>query len=484
MAELMDAFQESDLPFKVDVVDWATTKPSFRRSIERSKFVVKSRAGDSISNTKWRPIRLGNLCVKVGSGATPRGGKEVYLQHGPVAFIRSQNVRNDRFEPSGLAYITHEQASLLDGVAVEVHDVLLNITGDSVARCAQVNARILPARVSQHVSIIRPDSTKLDPHFLKYYLIAPQVQRHLLQLASAGATRPALTKSMIESLPVFAPTEISEQRAIAGILGALDDKIELNRKTSETLEAMARALFKSWFIDFDPVRARAEGRNPGLTPEIASLFPDSFVESELGELPTGWRVGSLGTVAVNVRRAISYKAIPAGTPYIGLEHMPRRSIALDCWEHSTQIESNKSQFRQGEFLFGKLRPYFHKVGVAPVTGVCSTDIIVVSSISVEWGAFVLFHLSSNELIAHADRCSTGTRMPRTSWEHIARYDVAVPPATIAQSFTKIVAPIVERIVAAIHESRNLAELRDALLPKLISGEIRVPEAERTVEKAI
>jgi type I restriction enzyme S subunit len=294
-----------------------------------------------------------------------------------------------------------------------------------------------------------------------------------------GSVAERLNLPTIRALPVLAP-ELSEQRAIAAILGVLDDKIELNRKMSATLEAIARALFKSWFVDFDPVRAKAEGRDPGLPAEIAARFPDSFEETAHGQIPSGWRVGALGEVARNIRNGISHNDILEGTPYIGLEHMPRRSIALDRWGHAFQLESNKSEFQQGNILFGKLRPYFHKVGIAPVDGVCSTDILVVSETSADWSAFVLMHLSSDALVTHTDRCSTGTKMPRASWDHIGTYEVALPPLEIARLLTAAISPMTGRIIAGIHESRTLAALRDALLPKLISGELRVGDAERVL----
>ncbi len=323
------------------------------------------------------------------------------------------------------------------------------------------------------------DDAMANYRFIYYALL--NARPKLVNLA-VGAAQQNLSAATIKSLR-FAFPPLDEQRAIASILGALDDKIELNRKMSATLEAMARALFKSWFVDFDPVRAKAKGRDTGLPPAIAALFPDSFEDSELGEIPKGWRVGALGEVAKNQRRAILHADILDETPYIGLEHMPRRNIALDRWEHAAQLESNKSQFRRGEFLFGKLRPYFHKVGIAPVDGVCSTDILVVSPSSADWAAYVVLHLSSDELVAHTDRCSTGTKMPRASWEHIARYEVALPPISIARLFTTTIAQMMERMVSAIHQSRTIVELRDTLLPKLISGEIRVTGAERLVEQS-
>ena len=161
------------------------------------------------------------------------------------------------------------------------------------------------------------------------------------------------------------------------------------------------------------------------------------------------------------------------TPYIGLDHMPRRSIALSEWGTAEGLASNKSSFGQGDILFGKLRPYFHKVGVAPVDGVCSTDIVVLSPKSPEWFGFVLGHASSDEFVDYTDAVSTGTRMPRTKWKDMARYVLPTPSEPIAAAFNERVQAWVTRIASAIHESRALSAQRDALLPRLVSGQIRV-----------
>lgn len=153
--------------------------------------------------------------------------------------------------------------------------------------------------------------------------------------------------------------------------------------------------------------------------------------------------------------------------------MPRRSIALSEWGTADALESNKFQFGRSEILFGKLRPYFHKVGIAPLDGVCSTDILVVAPRSERWSGFVLGHVSSAAFVEYTNAGSTGTKMPRTSWAEMARYLVALPPDSVAEAFTEQSRPAVERIIASIHESRTLAALRDALLPKLISGEVRI-----------
>jgi type I restriction enzyme S subunit len=265
-----------------------------------------------------------------------------------------------------------------------------------------------------------------------------------------------------------------EQKAIAAVLGALDDKIELNRRMNATLQAMARALFQSWFVDFDPVRAKLDGRKPaGLDDATASLFPDLLEESTLGHIPKGWTAGQLGDIGTNSRRSVQPSDIALNTPYIALEHMPRRCIALGDWDDSADVASGKSAFKKGEILFGKLRPYFHKVGVAPFDGVCSTDILVLAPKSPEWFGFLLGHASSDELIQFTDLASTGTKMPRTNWSDISSFKVALPPKPIAAAFTRNMQPLIDRIHANLHQSRTLATLRDTLLPKLLSGELSV-----------
>jgi type I restriction enzyme S subunit len=160
--------------------------------------------------------------------------------------------------------------------------------------------------------------------------------------------------------------------------------------------------------------------------------------------------------------------------------MPRRCIALSEWGEAGDVGSAKSEMRIGEFLFGKLRPYFHKVGIVPVDGICSTDIVVVRPKSQPWAGFTLCVISSDPFVEHTDASSAGTKMPRTSWGDMARFEIALPPAVLPAAFDDIAGPWRGVIVANIHQSRTLAALRDALLPKLMSGELRVRDAERAV----
>jgi type I restriction enzyme S subunit len=380
-------------------------------------------------------------------------------------------------------YIDEQKYQALKRFTVQPDDLIVSCSG-TLARVSMVRPEDPVGIISQALLILRPDKTVVWPKYLYYFMSSKRGYDSLVGVSTGSVQVNIASRAIIEKTELPIPP-LREQQAIACILGALDDKIELNRRRNRTLEAMARAIFQSWFVDFDPVKAKAAGKKPpGLKPELAALFPDCFEDSPLGDIPEGWRVGTLGEVADNPRRGIGANEVEAGTPYIALEHMPRRCIALGDWTTADAIESNKFEFHQGEILFGKLRPYFHKVGIAPVDGVCSTDILVIVPKKPEWFGFCAGHFSSDAIIHHADRASTGTKMPRTNWNDLARFEVVIPQREVAAAFTNQFKPMIDRIHQGLTESRTLAALRDTLLPKLISGELRVPDAERIVERAV
>jgi len=358
---------------------------------------------------------------------------------------------------------------------LEEGDTLIAMTGATVGKVGKFprthERHFLNQRVGK-VYLTEPDA--VDYRYIYYILSQDTYVRQMFGIAD-GSAQANISGSQIESLEVPLPP-LAEQKAIAAVLGALDDKIELNRRMNATLEAMARALFQSWFVDFDPVRAKLDGRQPpNLDPETAALFPEHLEDSPLGHIPKGWTAGKLGDIGTNSRRGVQPGDIAPYTPYIALEHMPRRCIALGDWDDSADVASGKSAFKKDEILFGKLRPYFHKVGVAPFDGVCSTDILVLAPKGPEWFGFLLGHASSDELIQFTDLASTGTKMPRTNWSDISSFKVALPPKPIAAAFTRNIQPMLDRIHANLHESRTLATLRDILLPKLLSKELNVAE---------
>jgi type I restriction enzyme, S subunit len=420
---------------------------------------------------EWRNTTLGQVTDFL-SGGTPSKDAPQYWG-GTTPWVSAKDMKRFRLDDT-------EDHVTEDGVAngtklVPPGTVLLLARGMTLLNDVPICVVKRPMTFNQDVKALRP-KPGVREEFLPYLLLGNKDRLlNLVDLAGHGTGR--LNSDELKALDVVLPPE-PEQRAIAHILGTLDDKIELNRWMNETLEAMARALFKSWFVDFDPVRAKAEGREPGMPKPLADLFPDSFEDSELGEIPKGWEVGSLGDVAKHPRRGVQPGEIDASTPYIALEHMPRRCIALSEWGAADGLESNKFEFKSGEILFGKLRPYFHKVGVAPVDGVCSTDIVVVAPRTPDWFGFVLGHVSSDAFVEHTNTGSTGTKMPRTGWSEMAGYAAVIPPENVAKAFTSQIQLAVDHIIASIHESRTLAALRDTLLPKLISGELRIEVAER------
>ena len=315
-----------------------------------------------------------------------------------------------------------------------------------------------------------------DARFLFYML-------HTLRLNDfrVGSGQPLLNQTILSQIPATIPGP-SEQRRIAHILGTLDEKIKLNQQMNETLEATARAIFKSWFVDFDPVKAKTEGHKPPcIDTETAALFPSAFQDSPLGEIPKGWKVGTLGEIAKNVRRSVKASEIDSSECFIGLEHMPRRNITLSQWQIDAKIASNKYRFRKGEILFSKLNPHFHKVGIAPIDGVCSTDILVIQPIEVGWFGVVLGLVSSDNFVAYTTAFSKGTTLPRTNWKDMSNYKTVLPKVEIAHKYTEFIRPIIKRLIKNIHQSRTLSQIRDTLLPKLLSGEIRVDDADEILE---
>jgi type I restriction enzyme S subunit len=424
---------------------------------------------------EWKTEIIEDVAERVAMGPFGSSIKvETFVDEG-VPVISGQHLHSVRLdETPGFNFVSEEHADRLKNANVQKGDVIFTHAGN-IGQVAYIREDSIYDRyvISQRQFYMRCNRQRVIPEFVAYYFKSREGQHKLLANTSqVGVPSIAQPVSYLRTIPIPLPT-LSEQRAIVHILGTLDDKIELNRRMNETLEEMARAIFKSWFVNFDPVRAKAEGRDPGLPEHIADLFPDRFEDSELGEIPAGWRIGTLGEVAENSRRGIQPTQIEESTPYMGLEHLPRQRIALADWSNAENIESNKFEFRRGEILFGKLRPYFHKVGVAPVDGVCSTDILVVAAKHPQWFAFVLEHVSSVAFIDYVDAASTGTKMPRTNWKDMAAFRLTVPPSSLAEAFNEFIQPLVDRIVANIHESRSLAALRDSLLPRLISGELRI-----------
>ena len=435
-----------------------------------------------MSGNGWTTTTFADLIeagrLQIGDGYRAKNDE---LGGDGVIFLRAGHVSDTGIDFNGTERFHSHLTERVTGKMARPGDAVITTKGNSTGRVAYIREDMPPFVYSPHLSYWRScDPKVILPRFLYYWSRTEEFQTQLRGMSASTDMAPYLSLTDQRRLRISLPPP-PLQKVVVETLGSMDDRIELNRQMNETMEAMARTLFRAWFVDFDPVRAKAEGRPPeGLDAKTADLFPDSFDDSPLGSIPKGWRAGTLGEVAVNPRRGVDADTITPGTAYIGLDHMPRKSIALAEWDDDPEVESNKFRFSRGEVLFGKLRPYFHKVGVAPVDGVCSTDILVIAPASPEWFVFTLCHFSSDELVRHADSTSTGTKMPRTNWSDLAAYKVVLPEVETVRQFQRMAAPLIDKIMAGIAESRTLAATRDALLPKLLSGEVKVGDAAPTL----
>jgi type I restriction enzyme S subunit len=372
-----------------------------------------------------------------------------------IPFLRSQDVTPHFLDLRDVKFVSEEFHRRIAKSSLSPGDVVIVRTGKPGS--AAVIPSSLPIANCSDLVIVRP-GPHLDPRFISYYLNS--AASHHISSHLVGAVQQHFNVASARALTLLLPP-LEEQARIGSALGTLDDKIALICRMNQTLEDMARAIFKSSFV------CQA---NP---PHESSP-----------KLPPGCKNSHFGKLATSQRRNIEPNASIEDVAYIGLEHMPRRSIALDQWESSQGLASSKLRFFRGEILFGKLRPYFHKVGVAPIDGICSTDILVLSPTSPQFWGLVLGYASSDDFVSYADRASVGTKMPRARWEDIAKFPVVVPSDPAAQDLTNKLSPLVDLIISNIHQSRTLAALRDTLLPKLLSGEIRIKQAEKMVGEAV
>ena len=416
---------------------------------------------NTMTSNEWQETTLDQL-GRIVTGKTPSSRNHEYFGGG-IPFVTPSDFDETRLIDSTERHLTRLGADAVKGAQIPSEAVMVTCIGSQMGQSAMTTA---PSVTNQQINsiIVHPGN---DALFIYYNL---SNRREEIRSLASGSAVPILNKSAFGQLKISLPT-LPVQQSIAHILGTLDDKIELNHRMNQTLEEMAHAIYKDWFVDFGPVRSKLEGREPYLPPDLWELFPDRLVDSELGEIPEGWEVGELRRIATFPVRTVKPQELSSETVYIGLEHMPRKSVALNDWETAEKVTSGKLSFHKGEFLFGKLRPYFHKVGMASTDGICSTDIVVVAPRDTLWSSFVLLCISTEEFVSYTDQTSNGTRMPRTNWKTMGQYKICIPPKPVAREFQNITQNSLNRTAANIGESRLLSRQRDALLPHLLSGEV-------------
>lgn len=415
---------------------------------------------------EWREATLDQL-GRIVTGKTPPSRRPDYFG-GKIPFVTPTDFDGRRIIETTGRYLTESGA---DSVAAHVpaRAVMVSCIGSDMGKAAVAGSDCVTNQQINSIIVAGRD----DPFFVYYNLSTRKAE---IRGAAGGSAQPILNKSAFGRLDILLPPP-DEQRAIAHILGTLDDKIELNRRMNETLEAMARALFKSWFVDFDPVRAKAEGRDPGLPQPLADLFPDSFEDSELGEIPRGWEVDAVGDHMAN----FDSKRVPVS----GAERAKRRGpypyhgaagvmdyvddylfdgVYLLLGEDGSVVRDTGLAVTQ--YVWGKLWVNNH-AHVLQGMGAVSTEQL-----------YLYFHF---EPVAPY---VTGAVQPKLSQGRMNAMPFVFAGDAVCRAFGQTIKPWFAKLRAGVDETKTLAALRDTLLPKLISGELRVKNAKGLLEEAI
>jgi type I restriction enzyme, S subunit len=415
---------------------------------------------------RYRNIPKGWVLKKIsdvsstGSGGTPLSRCEEYYKGGTIPWINSGEVgkfsiksTNNYISPTGMK---NSSAKLFPRGSV-----LLAMYGATAGRASLLE---IEATTNQAICAIMP-KPGYSAEFIKYYL---DVLYEYLVSVSTGSARDNLTQNGIQELEIPFPDEKS-QILVASILSCLDSKIYLNNRINAELEATAKLIYDYWFVQFD---FPDENGNPYKSNGGKMIWNEELRK----KLPQGWVHKPLEKVATLVKDIVLPKDLMPDTPYIGLEHIPRKSFILSDWETSTKVDSAKCSFKKGDILFGKIRPYFHKVGVSFTKGITSTDTIVLRAVDPDLHGIILQTVFSDDFVLAATQSSTGSKMPRADWSILKNYSVLIPPTEIVSKYQALSNQIIERIGNSIIQNHQLSSLRDWLLPMLMNGQVNVVDA--------
>lgn len=318
--------------------------------------------------------------------------------------------------------------------------------------------------LSQRLFCLRANK-RFDNRFIKYYLQSPTGKREVNRTRS-GSTVAGISAEMFDQIQVLHP-KLRAQQEIAAVLSALDAKVDLNNSINAELEALAKTIYNYWFVQFD--FPDAKGR-----PYKTSGGKMVWNEWLKREIPAGWEAVPLSRLVTEVKDGVTPNGCDTTTPYIGLEHIARKSISLSTWATADKAASNKIAFRNGDILFGKIRPYFHKVALATMDGIASTDAIVMRPRQPELSGLALQTVFSDRFVEAATASSTGSKMPRADWNVMRNYGVPIPgkSCSTAADYQKLFDGVASKIGNHVLQNRELTQLRDWLLPLLMNGQVK------------
>ena len=401
--------------------------------------------------------------------------------------VRGDNVKRGCLEWGPTSRYWRHWSSELERYLLREGDVVIGMDGSRVGEnFAVISKHDLPSLLVQRVACLRGHG-RLDQGFLRY-LVCNQLFTAYIKAVHTGTSIPHISGRQIGAYPVALPP-IREQRGIAHILGTLDDKIELNRRMNETLEAMTRALFKSWLVDFDPVRAKAEGRDPGLPKHLADLFPDAFEDSEMGEIPKGWRVCFIRDLTSNIQYGFTQSASSdlVGPRFLRITDIQGGKVDWSTvpFCEVTPEEYERYRLKPGDVLVARTGASTGEniyLSYAP-DAVFASYLVRFQFPDLANARLVGAFMRTQAYIEYVAGGIGGSAQPNASAQVLAGAQLVVPTPSIARMFSDLIVPFDLSVVANAHESRTLTALRDTLLPKLISGELRIEDAKRIIERA-
>lgn len=490
LASLSEDFSESELPYKVDIVDWATTSPSFRKVIGKDKVLIFSSANKNAPatlTTEYGPMAailkrsaLGELCEKGGVQTGPFGSqlhKEDYVTDG-VPIITVEHLGENRITHENLPRVSTNDYSRLSKYRLQTGDIVFSRVG-SVDRRALVQPLEDGWLFSGRCLRVRPNTKQIDSTWLSYFFGLPAFKEYIRSIA-VGATMPSLNTTILSEIPIYYPA-LKEQREVGKVLACIDDKIALLRETNTTLEAIAQALFKSWFVNFDPVRAKVEDREPeGIPPEIAALFPSEFEDYELGEIPKGWKVGTLADTCHLNPESWTNKSHPEYLCYVDLANTKNNRIEVTEYSFADAPSRARRILRDNDTIVGTVRPgnrSFAFIQNAPENLTGSTGFAVLRPQKLEYSEFVFFAATGNESIDRLAALADGGAYPAVRPEVVEQLAIVKPTDELMQAFHEITGVLMQRVSINNTEIDDLSALRDTLLPHLMSGKIHIPQSE-------
>jgi type I restriction/modification specificity protein len=413
--------------------------------------------------SEWKT--LSSITSKIGSGSTPRGGNSVYSDSG-ISFIRSQNVLDMDFSTENLAFINDNQAEKLNNVIVEKNDILLNITGDSIARCTVVPEEILPARVNQHVSIIRCKNTE-ESKYVMYYL--QYMKKYLLQISKVGGTRNALTKEAIGKLPIKISDDCNK---ISKILDNIDQKIQTNNQINQELEAMAKTLYDYWFVQFDfpdhnGKPYKSSGGKMVYHPELKREIPEGWGVEDLKDFESKIITGKTPSRA-------NSDNFGGEIPFITIGDIRGNTFIYRTSESLTDLGANVQQNKylpEGSLCVSCIAT----VGEIGFTTEPSHTNQQINSIVFEdeTNRYYLYFALKNYFENANASAKTGNTFANMNKEDFSRIRIILPSEEIKKNFHEISEPYFAQIKCLQGQKQELTQLRDWLLPMLMNGQVKV-----------